>query len=604
MCDLFSNSQNTQQKTNQSQSGQSSTQSNIWDQISPFLQQYMQQYSPGNIAQTGTPNSTQTTAAGNQTNVASGASLAPGQTAASNISSSGLTPSQIQSYMSPYISSVVDPTIQAQNIQNQQGLSNLRGNMAARGALGNNTGAEAAYLAGVQPAQEATIGNLYNQGYNTAANTALSSGQLQLSGANALGNLANVGTNANNALYNIGQGLFQTGLTPYSLYSQGVSGLQGLGGLAGSNTQSSGTSTGTSNGTTTSTPSLGSILLGGLGTLMSGFKDGGDVGGIPEMEPFHPHDDMATKVAKGVRAIHKLRREMGGNVPRYDDGGMVPFVPSGTMMMTPFQPTDMAPDPSAPTIGPWQTTVTPASPPQMKGFNTSSAGKNLTNLASNLGSFGMPRYDDGGVVPQRTIQDQADDDAADGYASPPMPVAASAASSDGSVLSGLSKYLPTFSSGVWAGQAPSAMQRFGAALTQVGNGPFAGFGQSILAQQGMRYKDLEAAREAQRLGLEAQQVGMAKEKLPADIALTNAQANLARTNADKQFLLDIEKQKAQFQKDLALSQMQKQYEMVNGILNNSGRPSQNYPTPQSESEVEALPPGTIFKAPDGTLRTR
>lgn len=596
MCgDLFSNSQNQQQQSNQSQSGQSSTQSNIWNQISPYLQQYMQQYSPGNIASTGTPNAYQTGAASNQSGIASGSSIAPGQAAASSIATNGLTPGQISAYMSPYIQNVVDPTIKAQGIQNQQAISTLRGNQAARGALGNNTGSEAAYLAGVQPAQEATIANLYNQGYNTAANTAATSAGLQLSGAGQLGNLANVGTNANNALYSMGQGLFQTGLTPYSLYNQGVSGLTGLGGLAGSNTSSSGTSTGTSNGTTTSTPSLGSILLGGLGTFLSGFgkKDGGEVGPAPDMESFHPHDDIATKVAKGVRAIHRIRKDMGG---------MVPFVPDGTPMMTPF-----AAEPPAPMIGPWQTTVTPAPmTPSSKPYDTKAMGNSLVTLGSNLGSFGMPRYDEGGVVPSgRTIQDQADDDAADGYPSPALSSATAPASGDTSVLSSLSKFLPTYSTGVWAGEAPSSMQRFGAALTQIGNGPFAGFGQSILAQQGMRYKDLEAAREAKRLGLEAQRVGMAKEKLPAEIALTNAQANLARTNADKNFLLDIEKQKAHFQKDLQLQQMENQWKLIQRI-NDQGASgaTTSYPTPQSESEVEALPPGTIFKAPDGTLRTR
>lgn len=580
MCDLFSNSQQQQQKTNQSQSGQSSTQSNIWNQISPFLQQYMQQYSPGNIASTGTPNQYQTGAASNQSGIASGSGIAPGQAAASNIATNGLTPDQISQYMSPYISNVVNPTIQAQNQQNQQALSNLKGSQAARGALGNNTGAEAAYLAGVQPGQQAQIANLYNQGYNTAANTAATSAGLQLSGAGQLGNLANVGTNANNALYNMGQGLLQTGLTPYSLYNQGVSGLTGLGGLAGSNTSSSGTTTGTSNGTTTSTPSLGSILLGGLGTLFSGFKDGGDVGSAPEMEPFHPHDDMATKVAKGVRAIHKMRKEMGGSVSRYDAGGIVPFTPDGTFMMTPFTP---EPTPNTPAIGNWDTTVTPT--PTAKPYDTKAMGNGLLTLGSNLGSFGMPRYDDGGSVPATTAPESSGASSGDGWS--------------------LSSFIPSYSTGVWAGQAPSSMQRFGAALTQIGDGPFAGFGKSILDQQQMRYKDLEAQRAAQALGLEAQQVGMAKEKLPAEIALTNAQANLARTNADKNFLLDIEKQKAQFQKDLALSQMQKQYEMVNGILNQSGAaPTTSYPTPQSESEVEALPPGTIFKAPDGSLRTR
>lgn len=554
MCDLFSSSQDTQQKSDQSQTGQSSTQSNIWNQISPYLQQYMQQYSPGNIASTGTPNSTQTTAASNQTGIASGASLAPGQTAASNIATSGLTPDQIQSYMSPYISSVVNPTIAAQNQQNQQALSNLRGNQAARGALGNNTGSEAAYLAGVQPAQQAQIANLYNQGYNTAANTAATSAGLQLSGAGQLGNLANVGTNANTALYGIGSGLYNTSLTPYSLYNQGVSGLSGLGGLAGSNTQSSGTSTGTSSGTTTSNPSLGSVLLGGLGTVLSGFGSKGlgslfggssttpgtaanggwtttttpssswwpfaaggsvkayaDGGGVGDMEPFHPHDDMATKVAKGVRAIHRIKKEMGG---------MVPFSGTSPGMMQP------------------------------------------------------PRYDDGGAVSSVS-------------SSPPSTPASSSSGSD------WSSYLPTYSSGVWAGRAPTALQRFGAALTQVGDGPFAGFGKSILEQQGMRYKDLEAQRAAQSLGMEAQRLGMEKELQPSRVSEAQSNAVIAAHNADMNYTLNLLRQKGATENELAAARARMMYnlskEMTQGQVDAT---SSSFRTPDGKT-WQSNPDGTV-----------
>lgn len=551
MCDLFSNkqqSQTTQQNTS-NQSGQSNTQGNIWNQISPFLNQYLQQYSPSNLSSTGTPNQYQTEAGSNQSTIASGDQLQPGVSASSNIATNGLTPSQISQYMSPYISNVVNPTIAAQNIQNQQGLSNLRGNQAAQGALGNNTGSEAAYLAGVQPAQEATIANLYNQGYNTAANTAATSAGLQLQGAGQLGNLTNVGSNANNTLYNIGQGLFQTGLTPYTLLNQGVQGLSGLSGIAGSNTQTSGsgTTTGNSNTNQSSSPSLGSILLGGLGTVLSGFEHGGSVhGDKPKVEPFHE------KVATSFDILHKLKKKaQGGNVGHYDDGGSV----------------------GEPILTGWEPTVTPS--PSVQPFSTQKMGSSLVNMANNLsGTDAAPvmPLNSYGVAPGQAGR------AIQGFSSLMHDIYSLPRYDDGgSVFSGVTdalpsmdtvkSYLPSYDTGVWAGDKPSSMQRFGAALAQIGNGPFAPFGKAVMDQQAMRYKDLEAQREAQRLGLQSQQIGLEAAKNPAEIEALKAQAAAARTNADKQFLLDIEKQKMEYAKELQLQQMQNQYKMVNGILN-------------------------------------
>lgn len=612
MCDLFSNSQNTAQNTNSSQTGQSSTQGNIWNQIQPFLQQYQQQYSAGNIASTGQANPYQTEAAGNQSGVAGGQTLQPGINAASSVATNGLTPAQIQSYMSPYISSVVNPTIAAQNIQNQQGLSNLAGNQAARGALGNNTGAAAAYLAGVQPAQEATIASLENQGYNTAANTAATSAGLQLSGAGQLGNLSNVGTNANTALGSLGTSLYGVGLTPYQLENQGVTGLSGLGQIAGSNTSSSGTGTGTSNGTTTSTPSLGSILAGLAGTAIAGFEGGGAVHGDAKpddvhagLTPFHPHDDFATKVAKSVRHLHALKKEMGGSVGHYDDGGAVGLPPYASAPTT------------TPAIGNWQTTVTPAQP-ALPAFNAGKAGQSLSGMSDKLGSFGMngsgsgssdlgqqqaglsqflssmnrSHFDDGGSVHDQDVYDDAMADAADAQAaarpvanaaSHALPAYAPASSYAPTIpvsTPNASGWLPTYSTGVWAGQAPSAMQRVGAALTQVGDGPFAGFGKAIMEQQGMRYKDLEAQRAAQSLGMEAKQLGMQEELQPSKVSLMAAQAKGATQDANMDYQLDLARRKALLENEMTVNKAQQMNKFADTLTPDQASRTSNLLTPQ------------------------
>lgn len=624
--DLFSNKQQQQSNTNSSQQGTSTTQNNAWDQIQPYFQSFLNQYSPGNYSQTGTPNLFQSEAGANQGQVANPGTLQPAFAAANGVAGSGITTADINSYMSPYIQNVVNPTLQAQAIQNKQALSDLDGNHAMKGALGNNTGASAAYLAGVQPGQQAQIASLYDQGYNQAANTAASSAGLKLQGANAAGSLSNAATGANQGLFNVGQGIFNTSLTPYTLLNQGVAGLTGLGGLAGSTVNTSGTSTGTSNGTTTSSPSLGSILLGGLGTLFSGFKEGGavssyaDGGGVSPaaMMPFMPGDDMATKVGKSFKMLHGLKTAaQGGRVENYDIGGSVPFGPWN-------QPSPIGTEDGGP-IGNWETTVTPE--PAVAPFNTQKVGQSVMGMADklgqtpqvNMGDNGLgqsqaglssflgglsqsvrPAYEDGGMVP-----DYGDDDDAPSsgfslpsflsFSKPPSPPP-QRPMVDAASTPNASGWLPTYSTGIWAGQAASPMQRFGAALAQIGDGPFAPFGKAVMEQQNARLKDLEAQRAAGALGLQSEQLKLAQAKNPAEIAALEAQAQLARTNSDKTFLLELEKQKMLYAKEVELAKMAAQAKMVNEIMN---KPPVTIST---EAERAALPPGTPYTAPDGSPR--
>ena len=482
MGSLFSN----KQKTSGSQTA--TTQSNLWDNpaLQQFLQGYNQQYSGAGGASTPI-NAYQTGAGDQQTGVAAG--LQPAQGVANAIGMSGITPTSIQSFMSPYTQNVVDATRADFAKQNANDLSNVQGQTARMGALTGTGATVAQNLAreSQRRQQDPIIANLYNQGYGQAANTAAQSAGLQLQGAGTAGSLANAATGANTALGNIGQNIwgsqYQNTMTPYSLYNQGIQGYQGLGNLAGT------TSSGTSTGTTTTTPSLGSIALGGLGTILSGWPTGGFGGfgsgmgkayggavegvGLDSAAPNSLHD----KVGAAFRLLQGLREgaKSGGRIEGYQAGG-------------------------TPT---WRDDV--------------------------------PQFDDDGQ--------QAPDNL--GMAQPETP---QGTSSGGFSLPSLSKM---YGDGVWAGERATPVQRFGSALAQIGNGPFAGFGKAMHEQQQTRIQEQQLQRLMEQLGLEQRRVQMQEAKTPAEIEQLHASANLARTNADKAFLLDIEKQKMANAKELA-----------------------------------------------------
>lgn len=317
MCNLFDSTKTEDTQSNQT--GKSRTEGNLWPQLGDFFTQYLNNARSANVP----INGYQTGAADQQTDVSG--KLQPAQSVANTVATNGITPQSIQSFMSPYIANVINPTLQAQDIQNKQAVSTLRGNQATRGALGNNTGSEAAFFAGVQPAQEMAIGSLLNQGYGQATNTAAQNAQTQLAGANTAGSLVNANTGANVALGNLGQNIWGSNYQNTLLPNQFVSGLTGLSGIAGSNTNSSGTATGS--GTATSTPSMwdqGRNILSGAGALFGMFAKGGAVGkadgGEVGMTPFDHSEDMVSKVGKAFGALHKMRKhaESGGAIEDKD----------------------------------------------------------------------------------------------------------------------------------------------------------------------------------------------------------------------------------------------------------------------------------------------
>lgn len=309
MC--FGQKTKTQQAQQSTQSGTS--QSNIYD--NPMFQNSMgnffSQFSQPNISGVTTaPTGYQTSAADSLV----GALGANG--AASLISQSGLTPEAIQAQMSPYINAVVNPTMAAQAQQNQQALSQLKGNMGTRGSLGNNTGAQAAYLAGVTPGQNAVIGNLYNQGWLGAAQTALQSQNQQLQASGMLnttaGTLGQLGEQ-------IRQAKLQGQTLPFQLQSQLSTSLAPWLQAAGVNF--SGESEGTSSGTSTTTPGIGNTIAGLLGAALQ-FSDPRlkerrrQIGTTFDGQPlyafnFKPGLGMGSETRIGLDATEVARRDPG-----------------------------------------------------------------------------------------------------------------------------------------------------------------------------------------------------------------------------------------------------------------------------------------------------
>ena len=135
--DFFSPSQDTTQQTTQNSSstssntGNTNSQSNLWNQLQPYFSGTASTlYNPTQ------PNQYQLGAANNQAGATG--NLTPGFGAASSITSGGLSPTAYQPYMSQYTQSVIDPTVNEFQRLNAATTSDINGNLARSGALGNS----------------------------------------------------------------------------------------------------------------------------------------------------------------------------------------------------------------------------------------------------------------------------------------------------------------------------------------------------------------------------------------------------------------------------------------------------------------------------------
>lgn len=416
MGSLFSNKSAQNSSSNSTSSG--TTQNNLWDNqgLQNFLSGYTTQF--GNAGNFNAPvNQWQTGAAGNQANVASPANLTTAFGAANDVASGGINQADISKFMSPYISNVVNPTIAAQDIQNKQAISNINGTSAARGALGNNTGQTAAYMAGVQPQQQAQIASLYNSGYGQSLNAAGQNAGVRLQGAGTAGSLTGAASGANSTLGNLGQNVWQSNyansMAPYSLYNQGVQGFQGFGSLAGMNT--TGTQTGTTNATGSQTPSPWAQGMSILGTLF-GMADGGSIpeyagGGMAGYDlPVIPALHAVPNIVPQATAIPSFGGQSGGQQPgQQDQGGGL--VGAASRFIKPYVSGSSSTVPGSAATGGWSTTTTL---PGMFGFADGGAANphnpngsvmdKMLHAAHALKEFknggapALPRYDSGGGV--------------------------------------------------------------------------------------------------------------------------------------------------------------------------------------------------------------
>lgn len=604
---LFSTKQNTQgtttgQQQQQSTSNQSSTQTtqnNLWPQLSGIFQQYQNSFTPAPF------NAYQTNAADRQDNVTG--NLNPGFGAAGSIASGGLSPTAYQAYMNPYVSSVVNPTIQAYDITNKQALSNIDGNLATKGALGNsnNNATKALYYQAVLPQQQAQIGNLYSQGYGQAVDTALKSQGQQLQGASTLAGLTGAATGANTAGFNIGQTLWQDPLSWQTQWAGALSPfLQGAGTTSTGNStgtsSGSSTSAGTSNSTTTSTPSpfqmamgIGGILsgisgFGGLGGsgggwvnpdtggsfnpssgLYNNFADGGSVKGYdeggavtPGAQPSFHELPMVDKLKSAFDAFNGMAKASGGGVKPYAGGGEVdPETDAmggegGGDVYSPRQQVvggEAAPMPvgvPGVTPAPRAASVQPRTAQSAQGVPASYQAQQTVAPYSSTPYWDAPSFS----IPNQPL--------ANGFMSP--------------------------------------MTR----MLFAGSGPL--IGQSMAQQAGETIKERQSQQAADWMRKQslAQMTGeidgrktMEAQKLPSQIELQKAQAALARTNADKDFLLQIEQKKMEFQKQLALQQMEREWDLMEKIM--AKRKANGLST-----DKVPMPDGAYVLGPDGQIKPK
>lgn len=273
---------------------------------------------------------------------ASGAlGAAPSSAAAASAAAGVPTSASVGQYMSPYLSNVAQATMANMNEQNAEQQQGVLGNAAAQGALGGNrVGVAQAELARQQNlANQSTIANLYNTGYNSALGAAQSDKaanlqasqqltQAQLgaaSGYSGLGQTA-MQTNLAQAAAQVGAGTQQQQWNyqqyqnarsyPFETTSWLANIVEGLGSGMG--------------GTTTSkqpSGNTGSAVLGGLLGLASLFNRGGVVGS--EERPHRAQGGIIPYTgASGIMAANNNQpgaaNDNGGYVPQVATAGIAP----------------------------------------------------------------------------------------------------------------------------------------------------------------------------------------------------------------------------------------------------------------------------------------
>ena len=398
------------------------------------------------------PNQYQTQAAGTQAGL--GASLMPAYGAAGGIASGGINEGDISRFMNPYTQNVIDTTLGTMRRSDAIANAGSQGQAAKLGALsGTNPLVARSLNEDAQArARNSTMAQLQNQNYAQAAEMAKASTNAQLSGIGAMnstvGNMAGI----NQGLFGMGSQFynqqFQNQMMPYQLAKMGTQTLAGLSPFSGQS--STGNSSGTS--TTMGTPSPFSIGMNIAGLGASLFSDerikenvhpiGETYDGQPiykynyKGEPttqiglmaqdVEQHTPEAVGSIAGIKTVNYDKATKGAERSMADGGGvgMEPFKSdsherfvkafdtiSGLMTRARGGPVGKA---DGGPIGPWETTVTPASPgldykafgdklqkmgqPAPMGNDDGGLAAAQASLSSFMSNMQRPRYDNGGAV--------------------------------------------------------------------------------------------------------------------------------------------------------------------------------------------------------------
>lgn len=286
----------------------------------------------------------------------------------------------INQYMSPYLQNVMGSTVANINETNRQQQQQLQSNAISRGAFGGDrAGIAQAELARQQNlANNATLANIANTGYNTALGEFNAQNQLNLQRqaannqfAQAAGaNIANIGQIGQgqalqqaNAQYNIGaqqqqqnqaelSTAYQNFLNKQAYPYQQLGWLSGI--ISGVASGSGGTSSGsqTAPGASGVNQALGGIgALGSLGNMTGAFGNngwatsalGGLFGSGPNFAAMGAAGDFSALTAADV-ALPMLAFKDGGAVQNYDAGGVVGDQRQGTSPIAGMAAQQMVPN--------------------------------------------------------------------------------------------------------------------------------------------------------------------------------------------------------------------------------------------------------------------
>lgn len=571
---LFSDTE--KQTTNQQQSGFS--QGNAWND--PRLQALINQIS-GNVTTLGggtgfePVNNWMTSAANQQQNVAGG--LNPAFTTVNNIATNGLNPADIDRFRNNNTDNYVKALQTDFNTQNARDLSGVQGQAAKLGAItGTGTrGAVQQAREGQTRVQAPIIEQARYKAQQDATTSALANQGQQIGAAGTAGSLTGAATGANTGLGGLGQNIwsanYQNTMTPYQLQAQ-QAGLAGqLFGQAGQST--SGTTQGTTS--TTATPSMASIFGGLAGGLMSGMPGGG-LGAMTGMIPYGSFagggavggdmpavgkslHDKVTAAFDMLQGLRDKARRGGGPVNGYADGSTV---------------TDNYDYPGSSIADlPLRRTASAIAAPDSMRRPTLSSFPDATPMPSRYGS-------------------DAEGAGYDDTSAPGTRVAGSMtyAPQQGGAPAGGNGW---FQGGMWAGEREDNPVRN---LARVGLGiqsprfksPFGGVNDQLktIRDQNIQEKSLERLME--QLKLEQQRVTMEQERQPGLIRLQAAQAGAQEVAADKEFLLEMERKKMAYAKELAMAEREGNWDLVQR-LRRQAQTDEQARSPQSTAPEAGAP---------------